>query len=287
MSETWAYRDGRRPRMENHLQAPQWIAMRRFEGLHGATHQPVVHDHATVVLYLAGRAKFWMHGIYDLAPGDVLLVPAGMPHHRVEDHDVRSLGLSLSLVAMGPGRDELVAVFEGIRRGACATRHLNDEATAQLARVLEALAIELDLAEPSALAVGAHLSLMTVAILRALTGPAAERPTAASPLVARVLDFIHRQALEGISLREVADHIGRSPSHVASHVKDHTGVTVGSWIARARIAESCRLLRHTDETIENVAERCAFQSPSHFSRAFKRIHGVPPGAWRRANRSET
>jgi AraC-like DNA-binding protein len=104
-------------------------------------------------------------------------------------------------------------------------------------------------------------------------------------VVARALEFVHRRGATGISLRDVASHVARSPAHVASLVKTATGVTVVGWITRARLSEGRQLLLHTDESIEAIAERCGFASPSHFHRAFKRAHGAPPGEWRRAHRT--
>jgi AraC-like DNA-binding protein len=70
---------------------------------------------------------------------------------------------------------------------------------------------------------------------------------------------------------------------VASLVKKATGVTVVGWITRARMSDCRQLLLHTEESVEVIAERCGFASPSHFHRAFKRAHGMPPGEWRRAH----
>ena len=276
-----------RPRLVTHLPHQHRIAVRRFMPELHAPRKPVMHDHASIALYLGGRARFWMQGLSTLGPGDLLLIPEAAPHYLVDASGARSIGLSLCpTCAPAAVRDHLVELLDGVRRGGCAVRRLEPDDAARLEGVL--LELERELARKRVggeLAVGACLSLLTVAILRAAEGTAAERRRAANPVVARALAFVHRRGASGISLRDVAAHVARSPAHVASLVKDATGETVVGWITRARMSECRQLLLHTDESVDAIAARCGFASPSHFHRAFKRAHAVPPGEWRRTHRA--
>lgn len=274
------------PSLVTHLPRHDWIAVRRFTPDRARARHPVVHDHASVALFTGGRASFWMQGLYTLGPGDLLLVPDATPHYLVEASDVRSIGVSLCASCAPPAvRDHLVALFDAVRRGGCAVRRLEAGDAARLDEVLSELERELATKRMGGdLVVDACVSLLTAAILRATEGTLAEPHAGASPVVARALEFVHRRGSAGISLRDVASHVARSPAHVASLVKNATGVTVVGWITRARLSEGRQLLLHTGESVETIAERCGFASPSHFHRAFKRAHGAPPGEWRRAHR---
>lgn len=275
------------PTLVTHLPRHAGIAVRRFAPERVASRAPVVHDHATIALYVGGRAEFWMQGLYALGPGDLLLVPDATPHYLVGAHGAQSIGVSLCLSCLpATVRDHLVAAFDAVRRGGCAVRHLDAGDHARVEALL--LDLERELARRDAgrdLAVDACLALLTVAVLRAAEGRVAEHHAGASPVVARALEFVHRRGASGISLRDVANHVARSPAHVASLVKNATGVTVVGWITRARMSECRQLLLHTDESVETIAERVGFGSPSHFHRAFKRAHGAPPGEWRRVHRA--
>jgi AraC-like DNA-binding protein len=50
------------------------------------------------------------------------------------------------------------------------------------------------------------------------------------------------------------------------------------------MAEARRVLSHSDEMIDVVAERVGYADPTHFIRMFRREHGVTPAAWRASNR---
>lgn len=267
------------PTLDTLLRSPRTVDFRTFEGDHSERHASCVHDHGTLVLYLGGRATFWMQGLYGLGRGDVLLVPPGTPHQAVEARDVRCVGLSLDLEGIpGEGRSVLKGLFGRVRRGESAVRHLEDPGP--LLSHLTALEEELEHPGPEhRLAVGACLASMAVLLVRA--GPGAPSTASLPPLVASVLEIVEEQATSGLSLREVARQVGRSPNHVADVVRAKTGESVVGWITHARLARARQLLLQSDANIDQVANRCGFASPSHFHRAFKRAHGLPPGTWRR------
>ena len=276
-----------KPKLETHLPRHKWIAVRRFTPELAAPRPSTIHDHASIALYLGGTARFWMQGLYTLGAGDLLIIPDATPHYLVEASGAQAIGVSLCLSCVPTvARDQLAALSDAVRRGGSAVRRLDPTAARRLEGVLLDLERELGRKRVgSQLVVDACVSLLTVAILRAAEGAAAEPHGGSNPVVARALELVHRRGSLGMSLRDVARHVSRSPAHVASLVKNATGVTVVGWITRARMSEARQLLLHTDEAVEVIADRCGFASPSHFHRAFKRAHGMPPGEWRRTHRA--
>lgn len=65
---------------------------------------------------------------------------------------------------------------------------------------------------------------------------------------------------------------------------EHEPESVAQAILAARLELSERLLRTDSSSIEDVAARSGFSSPSTFSRAFRRAHDVTPREWRRTHR---
>ncbi len=245
----------------------------------------VTHDHAVVGFVTDGRATMWAGAAYALGRGDVLLLPEGAPHHLIDTSGAALYGLALCASCLtAPWGEALIEIFDAVRRGAPAVRHIDD---ASLARVESALGqLEAELATPGvghAIAVAGLLSSVTVELLRASPIAADARPSE-QPIIADALAYIERHALDGISLKDVARAVGRAPAHVAAVVKDETGRTVGDWVTDARMAFARQLLLRSDETVESIADRLGYRSPSHFHRVFRRQHAHTPGAWRALHR---
>jgi len=276
-----------KPKLTTHLPSHAWIAMRQFTKELDTPRVPEVHDHASIALFLGGEVNFWMQGSYRLGAGNVLLVPAGALHYLISARGSKSIGVSVCMNCMPEDAPEaLTELLDAIRHGGCASRALSRTECDKLEGLFTELSIELDARHRAGreLAINALVSLITVTIMRANENLPEAAISTTNPLVMRAMDYIRQHALSGISLSDVAAHVSRSPAHVASIVKESTGETVVGWISRARMSECRQLLRHTDETIELIAERCGFASTSHFHRAFKRAHDMTPGEWRQANR---
>jgi AraC family transcriptional regulator, transcriptional activator of pobA len=250
----------------------------------GPVERPVVHTHASVALLLSGSGVMHMGSAWTVGEGDVFLVPEGAPHYRL-DHEPSSyvgVGLCMSCLPAGGWGPTLRALFGSVGEGACPVLRLVEADRDELARTLASLQEEPDAAAPWL--VEARLGVLT-ALLRRASPAAAPRPQD-SPIVARALDHIARHALEPLSLVDVARAVGRAPSHLATRVKAETGESVGAWIAHARMAQARELLLRGDDTVDVVAEKVGYGSPSHFHRTFRSMHGLSPAAWRDRHRRE-
>jgi AraC family transcriptional regulator len=58
--------------------------------------------------------------------------------------------------------------------------------------------------------------------------------------------------------------------------------TMSEYVRRARVARAQNLLRHASLGITEIALACGFADQSHFTRAFSRVTGMPPGRYRLA-----
>jgi AraC-like DNA-binding protein len=57
------------------------------------------------------------------------------------------------------------------------------------------------------------------------------------------------------------------------------------YLAQWRMQAASRLLLETRATIASIAFEVGYESEAAFSRAFKRLVGTPPAAWRRERES--
>ena len=267
--------------MQRDIERPIFVA-RRSKGEQHSARSPVTHSYAAVAFYTGGQALMEQRGRWTLEPGDVLIVPAGEPHRLLETERPEFWGLGFCVpcfAADDAGR--LLEPFERVRAGASAVVRIPAERHA----FLESLFHELEEAtdpkrgEPHAV----QRSLLTL-VLNEIRRATRWDADVASPkgVVADSLGFIERNCLRPLTLKEVAKAVGRSPAYVTTALTRATGRSAVEWIIAGRMAEARRLLLHSDERVEDVAERVGYADPTHFIRMFQRAHGATPAAWRAA-----
>ncbi len=247
-----------------------------------------VHDFAVLGFMTKGRGVLQQRGRHSIEAGDVFLIPSGERHRLVEGRSPEAWGVRFAPACFGHRDLEgLLAPFTRVSSGASPILRIASERQESLHHLCAELERETASlgARHAELAAQSLLTLILTDIARASceeTGATAQlRPSLAS----RVLRFIEKNCLEPISLRDVASALDRSPSHVATTIKQATGKTVLEWIISGRLAEARRRLLHTDERIDIVAERVGYADPNHFIRMFRRAHGVTPSAYRARARS--
>ncbi len=84
------------------------------------------------------------------------------------------------------------------------------------------------------------------------------------------------------ALRAIAQAVGRHPVQVSRQFHEHFGCTMSEYVRRARVARPQNQLRHPSHGNNEIALASGFDDQSHFTRAFSRLTGVPPGRYRLA-----
>ncbi|MBY0359866.1 MAG: AraC family transcriptional regulator [Candidatus Obscuribacterales bacterium] len=98
------------------------------------------------------------------------------------------------------------------------------------------------------------------------------------------IDFIEDRLLEPISTSSVAEHIGFSEYHFHRIFQGMLGESVAAYIRKRRISEAATLLRTSDRAILDLALMSGFESQEAFTRAFKKVFKLSPGAYRKGTR---
>ena len=94
-------------------------------------------------------------------------------------------------------------------------------------------------------------------------------------------EWIQQRLGEDVSIVAWSAACGLNADYFSRLFKAHTGMPPKTWLIEARLQRASRLLASPDATVEEVAERCGFNCPFHFSRSFKRRFGLPPVSYRR------
>ena len=79
----------------------------------------------------------------------------------------------------------------------------------------------------------------------------------------------------------MAARVGMSVRSFVRWFREETSASPAAWLTRRRIRESCRLLRFSTQSIEQIAESTGFANRHHLSRVFKAETGTSPSAFRR------
>jgi AraC-like DNA-binding protein/mannose-6-phosphate isomerase-like protein (cupin superfamily) len=244
---------------------------------------PATHTHAALAFYTAGEAVLDQGGRWRLAPGDVMLVPAGSAHRVEATEAMEYWGVAFCAPCLvADGCAELLAPFDRVRHGASPVVHIPEPRRPFLVSLLRELE-DLTRVSPRAVDPAVPRSVLTLVlheIARALP-PVAETDTAREGgVVADALRYIERHCLRPLTLREVARAVRRAPAYVTTALSRATGRSAVAWIIEGRMAEARRRLLQSDEHVDVIAERVGYADATHFIRLFRRMHGATPSAWR-------
>jgi LacI family transcriptional regulator len=102
--------------------------------------------------------------------------------------------------------------------------------------------------------------------------------------VARAVHYIRQHACDGIQVKDVLRVVPQSRTLLESRFKRLIGRTPHEEILRVRLARVKELLVETDLSLDQIAERTAFNHVEYLSVAFRREIGIPPSQFRAQNR---
>jgi len=100
--------------------------------------------------------------------------------------------------------------------------------------------------------------------------------------IGRALAALHARPAHPWSLDELAKEAGLSRSALAERFAQLVGVPPMQYLAQWRIQLAASLIAGGTLSINAVAPLVGYESEAAFNRAFKRLVGMAPGAWRRA-----
>jgi len=98
--------------------------------------------------------------------------------------------------------------------------------------------------------------------------------------VGRALALLHERAAHGWTLDELAGDVGMSRSAFADRFARLVGEPPMQYLTRWRMQMAARLLADGTAKVAAVALEVGYDSEAAFSRAFKKLVGVSPAAWR-------
>jgi len=98
--------------------------------------------------------------------------------------------------------------------------------------------------------------------------------------IKKSIEYIEDNLDNKIELKELADKAFLSKYHFHRVFHSVVGEPVAEYIRKRRLKEAASELITTDNKIVDIALKYQFSSQEAFTKAFKRIYGVPPREFR-------
>lgn len=96
-----------------------------------------------------------------------------------------------------------------------------------------------------------------------------------------VIDYIHDNLSQDLSLLELAGVADLSPSHFKSLFKQATKLPVHQYVIQCRVECAVSLLSQEQLSLSEIALRTGFADQSHMARCMRRVIGLTPSDIRR------
>ncbi|MCZ6723268.1 MAG: AraC family transcriptional regulator [Gammaproteobacteria bacterium] len=100
--------------------------------------------------------------------------------------------------------------------------------------------------------------------------------------VGKALAAIHREPDKDWTVASLAKEVGMSRSGFSARFTNLVGESAKRYLTQWRMQLARTQLQQSSDSLSVLAERLGYQSEAAFSRAFKRVFGVPPGSVRHA-----
>jgi AraC-like DNA-binding protein len=101
------------------------------------------------------------------------------------------------------------------------------------------------------------------------------------PFVGKALSQMHARPARSWTIEELAKEVGLSRSVLAERFAELVGTPPMHYLAKWRMQIASELLSAGNGNVAAIAAEIGYESEAAFSRAFKKMMGVPPSAWRR------
>jgi AraC-like DNA-binding protein len=108
----------------------------------------------------------------------------------------------------------------------------------------------------------------------------------ADPHIGPALQLIHEQLDRPWTLHELGRRVGLGRSAFSARFTRLVGQSMHRYLIARRMAEAAFLLESTDDGIARIASRVGYETAAAFSKLFQRHHGLSPGRYRAAGRSD-
>ena len=103
------------------------------------------------------------------------------------------------------------------------------------------------------------------------------------PIVEQIRDYVDLHITEEITVASIAKEMNVSMYYISHLFKRVTGTTIVKYANELRLTKAKLLLKDTEDSINDIALRCGFNSASYFSEVFLKSEKISPSEFRKYN----
>ena len=237
------------------------------------------HDFLELYYFLDGSVTYYIEDqVYDLCPGDLLIIPAGKMHRPVianEHAAYERMVLWITpqyLQSIDSPAGDLQKNLQKVREHGYCVPFRGDETVFVTARLKKLLYMQKNDTDPKFCAGAVELYLWTIFRSYGVIDTTHRNETQVIPQVIR---YITEHFGEPLTLEDIAAEFFVSKSYLNRHFKAYTNSTVYAYIMALRLTHARRMLREGIPAVE-AGRECGFSDYSTFYKAFKTQTGLSP-----------
>lgn len=249
---------------------------------------PFMHSHQYHELFflLSGQRRYFVgHTIYDVTPGNLVIIPqtqlhrtAPSLHKNYERYLLNFYETDHPYFVDAMGRD----TFDTLMHSGCL--EFPSHTARKMQQDLERLEQELASPSPYAKPIAAHL-LQEILITALCSGKKKEPYHGeGANKVQEVARYISQNYAQPITLQDAAQMAYMEKTYFSKRFKVLTGFGFWEYLTQTRLRAAEQMLRETQLPIGQIAEHCGFCNGNHFGDIFRRWKGTSPSDYRKRAR---
>ena len=94
------------------------------------------------------------------------------------------------------------------------------------------------------------------------------------------MEHVNEHLHEKISVKDLASVTGLHENYLSHLFKQEMGITVLQYVQDKKLEQAEYMLKHTNESVSEIANQLSFSSQSYFIQVFKKKNGVTPKEYR-------
>lgn len=247
-----------------------------------STSMPKAHFHETYEIYylIEGKRRYVIEDkMYDIGPGDMILIPEIVTHKvwNIPDTDANDYHARFLLT---PKKEDIPDIF--LPCFDTHFYHLTEDEQTVIVNCFEDLQRNQKIDKYTHYYNQANLIKILHTLAKSQSTSRADTNLTRNDIrMQEAATYIKAHCAEPITLEELACRYSFTKEYFSTIFKETTGYGVNEYLNQMRIAKSISMLTTTSLSIMEISHQCGFNDSNYFSAVFKKIIGIPPQKFRK------